>query len=160
MNPSIIAALIGLGGVFFGAYLNVILPDSPLYYLLTKTKRRNNLRGVWLSEWGPLSESMTKFNEDLEIYRQRGSDIWARASRHEEPTKKWEVKGRFDGQFLEMYYYPSNKAKNIDFIDYGCYFVQRKADGSFEGFSVGFGKFDEGPGEGITTDFHKMKRKL
>ena len=160
MNPTIIAAIIGVLGVFIGAVLKEVLPGSLVVQWFSRTPKNHNLIGDWKSSWGPLPDGPLAYHEVLTIHRQRGVNISGTASRDEQPEKKWQVEGRYDGMFLQMYYYPSGNSRNVDFLDYGCYFLKRKADGSFEGFSTGFGPFDEESSkEGITTDYHVLKRK-
>ncbi|MDO8095081.1 MAG: hypothetical protein Q6360_16500 [Candidatus Brocadiales bacterium] len=76
----------------------------------------------------------------------------------EEPDKVWDVEGRYHGRFLQMIYFPSHSAKNIDFLDYGCYFFDQDANGNFIGFSTGFGSDPQIRAGSISTDHHEMKR--
>jgi hypothetical protein len=157
-SPTVIAAIIGLLGVIVGAFLNATLPM--LIQSFGRTAKRHSLVGEWDSSWGKLPHGPLEHHEILKITKQHGVEVSGIARRIEQPGKEWEVKGRYDGTFLQMYYYPSANAKNIDFLDYGCYFLKRRADGSFEGFSTGFGTDDYEPSqEGITTEFHMLKRR-
>jgi hypothetical protein len=118
---------------------------------------RDNLVSPWDSTWyeGPKKRG-EKSHEYLEIYRQEGYEIFATATRKKEPDKKWEIRGRWDGFFLQMYWFPSSDSKKrFDSLDYGCYFFERKGDGSFVGFSTGYGKRKKPK---IATDYHELKR--
>lgn len=160
MNATIIAALIGLAGIIIGAILKEVLPGSLVVQWFSRTAKGHNLVGEWDSSWKTLPDGQLTYHEVLKIDRQRGVRISGTVLRDEQPDKKWEVEGRYDGMFLQMYYYPSRSSKNVDFLDYGCYFLKRKADGSFEGYSTGFGTYDEEISkEGITTDYHVLKRR-
>jgi hypothetical protein len=157
MNPTVLAAIIGVVGVALGALLKEFLP-----VIIAKLKPKDqvhNLVDDWMSSWGPLPNGPAKYSEDLRIYEQDGYEIKGEATRSEESGKKWEVRGRYEGQFLQMYYFPSADSKDKDFLDYGCYFLKRKSDGSFEGYSTGFGKSKGDSAEVIKTDFHSLKRK-
>ncbi len=159
MNPTIITSLIGVGGAIIGAIigaiLNHVLPDSKFVQWFKSKSGRHSLVADWKSSWGPLPEGPLKYQETVKIYRQRGFDIWGTATRNDEPKKKWELRGRFSDQFLQMYYFPSKDSKDIDFLDYGCYFLKKTADGSFKGYSTGFGKTSS---DNITTDYHELRR--
>ena len=156
MDSDVTAALIGVAGVAIGAVLNNVLPESSLMRWLSGKPSRASLKGRWRSAWGPLPEGPVKFEEILIISRQRGEKVWGVIDRESEPNKKWDFEGRFNDQFLQLYYFPSSKAKDADFLDYGCYFFRKKADGTFVGYSTGFGI--EGKVEGITTDYHELRR--
>ena len=156
MNSTIIAALIGFAGVIITA---IFTPGSVLLDLLKRSPKLHNIKGAWLSFWGPTQSSKNKYSEDIIITNQKGLEIKGSAVQHNSPGKKWELRGRYDGQFLQMYYYPSKESKNIDFLDYGCYFLKRMADGSFEGYSTGFGLDEGGMSESTTIDHHSLKRK-
>jgi hypothetical protein len=57
-----------------------------------------------------------------------------------------------------LIYSPAADATDNDFLDYGCYFFQRIADGLFRGYSTGFGTYEDRPGEGVSTDYHTLNR--
>jgi hypothetical protein len=158
MDPAVIAALIGLVGVALGAVLREVLPGSVPVAWLSGKPRGNRIVGKWRSSWGPLPEGPARFSEEVTFTHQRGDRLEGHITRQEEPNKKWAIQGRYDGQFLQLYYFPAADAKDNDFLDYGCYFFRRQADGSFRGYSTGFGAFEDRPGEGITTDFHELRR--
>jgi hypothetical protein len=54
-----------------------------------------------------------------------------------EPAKKWDLYGDFNGQFLRLFWHPSKDADDKDFLDYGCYFFEKKGTG-FTGYAVGY----------------------
>lgn len=158
MDNTILAALIGIVGIIIGAILNSLLPGSKFANWLAGKSRNHTLIGTWDSIWGPLPNGPTKYQELMVITKQSGQRIKGFINKGNEPEKKWEIEGRYDGHFLMIIYYPAKDAKNSDFLDYGCYFFQRKADGSFEGYSTGFGSYEDIIGEGVTTDFHILRR--
>jgi hypothetical protein len=79
-------------------------------------------------------------------------------TREDQPKRKWKIDGRYDGHFLQLNYYPARDATDSDFLDYGCYFFTRRADGSFIGYSTGFGPYDEKPDEGLSIKVHRLRR--
>ena len=157
MDPVILAALIGVVGVIIGAVLQAALPGSTLVARLSGKPKGHSLVGAWKSSWGPLPGGPPNSSEHLTISRQRGDRLWGHITRDEELDRVWDVEGRYDGQFLQLLYFPSRKAKDPDFLDYGCYFFRRRADGSFVGYSTGFGEHQQG--EGISTDYHELRRR-
>lgn len=158
MSTPVIVALIAAGTAIFVALLNKFLPDNILANLGKPKPPGRSLKGSWKSSWGPLPECALKYSEDVEIIKQNGYEILAKATRTENNIRReWDIQGRYDGLFLQMYYYPV--VSTTDALDYGCYFLKKKADGSFDGYSTGFGNNDDGvTEEGITTDFHHLKR--
>jgi hypothetical protein len=100
----------------------------------------------------------TQFKELVTISFQRGEIIRGHITADMNPSWKWEFDGRYNGRFLQLMYRPASDAADADFIDYGCYFLQRQADGSFSGFSTGFGQYETEPAEGMSTDYHEMRR--
>lgn len=155
MDPIVIAAIIAALAAIMVAIIQKALPESHVAGWFTRTNRQDNLVGYWDSSWGPHDEKEVRFHETLHISRQNGADLWGTATRGDEPHKKWEIRGRFENRgFLQMYYFPSADSEKPDFLDYGCYFFRRISDGSFEGYSTGFGGRK---GEKITTDDHTLK---
>ena len=53
-----------------------------------------------------------------------------------------------------MLYFPAPDAGDKLFLDYGCYFFDLPADGSFKGYSVGF-DYKDGK---LSFSEHNMKR--
>jgi hypothetical protein len=154
MSPTIVAALIGLIGISLGAVLNEVLPRW-----LMRGPKGHSLLGDWDSSWGPYPEGPLNQREILTIESHRGDQVTGSSHRPEEPDKKWKVEGRYNGTFLQMYYFPSSDSKDTDFLDYGCYFLKRKAAGNFEGISSGFAAYDEDLSkEAITADYHVISR--
>src|SRR5258708_28696898 len=105
MNPIVIAALIGAVGVIIGAALKEVFPL--IVRLFSRPAKGHNLIGTWDSAWGHLPSGPPIHHETLTFERQQGVDVSGTAVRDEQPQKKWEVQGRYDGVFLQMYYYPS-----------------------------------------------------
>ncbi|MBI3599641.1 MAG: hypothetical protein HY097_03240 [Nitrospinae bacterium] len=158
MDSTIVAALIGIAGIVIGAILKEVLPASRFIRFLSGKPMRHSIIGNWKSSWGRLPNGPVKYHELLKITKQSGDFIRGTITREEEPNKLWEFEGRYDGQFLQLYYFPSKDAMNTDFLDYGCYFFRRAANGSFVGYSTGFGNYEETSDEGTSTDYHEMRR--
>lgn len=87
MDDKIIAALIGLVGIVVGAILKEVLPNSKLVNWLSGKPTRHNLTGEWVSSWGPLPNGPVKYQEVLEIERQRGDKVWGKITKNDEPEK-------------------------------------------------------------------------
>jgi Predicted nucleotide-binding protein containing TIR-like domain len=102
---------------------------------------RRNLLGIWNSEWINLKDPKrtTQPPEVVSITEQKGSKISGEIAYPHDREKRWQLEGRFsEERFLRLYYYPSSKAKNQLFGDYGCYFFEFQADGTLKGYSVGY----------------------
>ena len=159
MDPAIIASIVGLIGIIVGAVLRETLPGFRVVMWLSGKPTRHALMGSWKSSWGPLPTGPAQHHEVLTVTRQRGDRIWGTINWDQKPDRKWGFEGRYDGQFLQLYYFPAKDAINPDFLDYGCYFFQRKADGLFQGFSTGFGSGYEGePDDEVSTTYHELRR--
>lgn len=160
MEPVVTAALIAAAGAVAGAVVQAVVPGSSMMGWLKGRSTPHRLLGTWDSAWGPLPAGPVRYHELITITSQRGLRLRGFATRPEQPEKKWEVEGRYDGQFLQMYYFPSPSSRNSDFLDYGCYFLRRRADGSYAGYSAGFGNYDENTeDEGTSADYHEMRRR-
>ncbi len=157
MESEVLAAIIAGSSAIVATIINKIFPDS-IVGVFRKIPHGGSLKGTWKSSWGPLPEGNLKYTETVKIIQQRGFEVKAIATRTENNIqRKWELRGRYDGQFLQLYYFPSKEM--IDILDYGCYFLKKKADGSFTGYSTGFGNNDDGVSdEGITTDYHRFEK--
>ena len=156
MDSTVIAAIIGFAGGIVVTILKAVLSGSRFTNWMKG--RESNLIGKWQSIWGPLPNKEVKYKELLEITKQSSQRIEGFITKEDEPQKKWTVEGKYGDNFLMLIYSPAKDAKDNNFLDYGCYFFQRRADGSFEGYSTGFGPNDGQPGEGVTTDYHTLKR--
>ena len=159
MDSQIIAAIIGLGGTAVGAVLAHVLPNTQLFHRLSNETRHHSLLGSWHSTWGPMPSGPTKYEEDFIVTKQRGQRVEGYITHAPMPNRRWDFEGRYDGLFLQIYYFPSKQSPDHDFLSHGCYFFTRKADGSFTGYSTGYGEDEVGGKEGVTTDYHILKRK-
>ena len=161
MSPEIVAALIGLAGSAIGGLATHFLPTLPLFHRLSSKTRHHSVVGDWDSSWGPLPSGPIKHTEFLRIEKQRGQQVEGYFEKDDLPNRRWHVEGRYDGLFLMLFYWPAEDSKDRDFLSHGCYFLTRKADGSFEGYSSGYGEGDDpdDKAEGISSDFHVLRRK-
>lgn len=159
MDSTTAAAILGFIGVVLGAFLQAILPGSRLLYWLTSKRPYHSLIGDWNSHWGPLPEGPVQQCEVLTVAGQRGVKVWGSIKMDAEPTMRWKFEGRYDGQILQLYYYPSPDALDTDSLDYGCYFLRRRTDGSFVGYSIGIGVYENPPKDNVYIDYHVMKRR-
>lgn len=149
---------VAIGGVVLGAILRELLPGSRLIAWLSRKPAGHNILGAWESTWGEPPSGPFNRKENLVVSTQRHERVSGYVTREDQPKRKWEIDGRYDGHFLQMNYYPARDATDTDFLDYGCYFFSRQADGSFSGYSTGFGPFDEQPGEGLSIKIHRLQR--
>jgi hypothetical protein len=141
----IIGAAVGaIVGAFSRAAADSMIPKNLLDRLARRPAPRNRIGGEWDSWWGSDKEQVKANHEVITIVEQRGERLWGTARRDEEPGKEWELEGRFDGQHLQMIYYPSEKSSNTNFLDYGCYFFVRHASGTMDGLSIGRGPNKDG----------------
>lgn len=155
MDKDWLIAIMGL----LGAVLGLWIPTLRGYQRLLSRFRHHSLVGIWNSAWGPLPSGPTKHEEILEVSKQSGQRIEGHITRSSEPDRRWDFEGRYDGLFLQLYYFPSPEAADQDFQSHGCYFFKREPDGSFKGYSSGFGEADDGGEAGTTVDYHVLKRR-
>lgn len=160
MTEGTLNAIIGAGGAVIGAIIAGLFKYPRIFDSLFSRRSFENLVGEWDSTW--IDEMAEKdHSEVIKITRQRNDRIWGVATRQKEPDKKWELEGFYQGQFLLILYSPSRDAKNQTFLDYGCYFLQRKGNGQFKGFSTGYGanESDSDAEDTISTDRHILSRR-
>lgn len=161
MDTAIVTTLIAGSFGIVTAAVTHFLPTLPFIHRLSSKTRHHSLIGNWESAWGPQPKGPTKHKEILKILKQTGNRVEGIIDREEEPNRKWQVEGRYDGLFLQLFYFPAADAKDTDFLSHGCYFFTRKQDGTFEGYSTGFGDWDDEKQReaGVSTDFHTLKRR-
>jgi hypothetical protein len=156
MDSAIWAAVIVACGAIIGAVVQALLPPNSLSRLFSRTDKRKSLVDEWDSFWGQSLGDVRKNRETITITSQIGDRIWGKASRVNEPDKAWNIEGRCEGDYIQMLWFPAKEAKDKDFQDYGCYFLKKKANGVYAGFSCSFGKGGE---DNLTTDNHEMVRR-
>jgi hypothetical protein len=157
MHPLLQAGL-ALLCVVLGAILREILPGSRFVARLAGKPTGHNILGTWESTWGEPPDGPFDRKENLVVSTQRREHVAGYVTREDQPRRKWEIDGRYDGHFLQLNYYPARDATDTDFFDYGCYFLTRHTDGTFSGYSTGFGPYDEKPGEGLSIKIHRLQR--
>jgi hypothetical protein len=162
----LITALVALTsaavGAAVGAFARPIAEGLIPANLSDRLKRlpepRNRIGGNWDSWWGIDHDHVEDNHEIINISRQRGRLVWGTAMRDEEPDKKWDVEGYFDGRHLQLFYSPSATAKNTNFSDYGCYFFVRQGTGIMEGLSIGEGPNKQGK-DTVDHEFCRMRQR-
>lgn len=99
------------------------------------------LIGKWKSTWDEEKEGLLcERSEILYIERQEGNRLYGRII-SEEPEQAGFVcnlEGIYNEGFLQIFWYPAFESRSRDLLDYGCYFLQHKADGTYEGRALGF----------------------
>lgn len=112
--------------------------QSGAFDSLFRGRRYPKLPTEWTSSWVDLNdEHQGERKEQFFITNQRGPKIKGYILYDNAPDKRWEFEGNFTGRFLQLYYYPSEKADDKLFQDYGCYFFELQGD-EFVGYSVGY----------------------
>jgi hypothetical protein len=154
VDPTITAAIIG--GI---VALSIAIVKSDFFQNLLPKYRKHKLIGDWKSSWGPMPKGPAEYKEDIQIKKQSRYEVSGTATLTKGGSKKWEVRGRYDGYFLQLYYFPASDAMDTDFLDYGCYFFKRHSSGKFIGYSTGFGSNEVDGDEEITADYHTLERK-
>lgn len=156
MNPQVQAALIAVLGVIFGAILQATLPGSSFATRLAGKPQGHRLNGLWTSSWGEIGSQNLTHKSTLTITRHSGTTVTGHVSDSQFPARKLAIEGRYENDVLLMHYFPAPDAEDKDFIDYGCYFLRRQADGSFRGYSVGFPLTDSSLD--ACLDVHELRR--
>lgn len=151
--------LIGLICAVVGAIVQALIPPNALSLVFSGTPKRKSIVGEWDSWWGPTPDKVRTSYETISITKQRGDRVWGKSTRPDEPDKVWDIEGRCDGDYIQMHYFPAKESRNRDFLDYGCYFLKRKAKGIYVGFSAGFGPSEMDGEDSLSTDYHKIERK-
>jgi len=132
LNGLIIGLCTIAGGVVGSLFVN-----SNFKEIFSRNKY-DKIIGIYDSIWSTKTNNEGFLKEKLVIDRQNGRRIYGYITFEKEPQKRWEFEGIFTGQYLQLYYYPSRKkAEDNLFLGNGCYFFERKIDGTFKGFSVG-----------------------
>ena len=151
--------LIAVGGALVGALIIAQLPpDYRKLRIFGYVVPQNRILGKWNSWWGPTEDRVKAHNEVINFTDQHKDRLWGIATREQEPNREWELFGRFDGHYLQLVYFPSQNSVNPNFLDYGCYFLKRQADGSFKGFSAGFGPDEDTGADSLTTECSYMEQ--
>jgi hypothetical protein len=150
MDSTLTAGIIGGIATVFAAFLG----QSGVFEVLLQGKKYRKLPTEWESTWVDIDDpTQTEHRERFYISKQKCGKISGYILYDTAPDKRWEFEGNFTGRFLQLFYYPSEKADDTLFQDYGCYFFQ--LDGTeFVGYSVGY-DYEEGL---IASSKHKLIR--
>lgn len=134
MDSTLTAGLVGAAATVFAAFLG----QTGAFEALFRGKKYNKLPTEWVSTWIDIDDSKQKeHSEKFFITTQKRGKIRGYILYETAPDKRWDFEGNFTGRFLQLFYYPSDKADDNLFQDYGCYFFQ--LDGTeFVGYSIGY----------------------
>ena len=158
MDSTVLAAIVSTVGVVAGALIQSQLPPQYFPRLFGRAPANNNIIGIWDSSWGPSDAEINKYQEVLIINKQYKDKVFGYATQAGS-DRAWDYTGTFDGTRLEMFYRPSYRGDDIDFQDYGCYFLVRQGNGSLRGFSAGLGPNPETGKDELNSDHHLMVRR-
>ncbi len=151
MDPTILAATIGAVSTIAAA----VLGQTGVFEVLIRGRRYPKLPTEWKSTWVDIKDQEKKeHNERFFITKQRGPKIRGYILYDSAPDKRWEFEGNFTGRFLQLFYYPSEKADDRLFQDYGCYFFELCGT-EFVGYSVGYDYI----GRALDLSEHKLVAK-
>lgn len=118
-------------------------------------RRYPKLPKEWDSTWVDIQDEEKKeYRERLIITKQRGPKICGYILVDATPDKRWDFEGNFTGRFLQLFYYPSEKADDKLFQDYGCYFFELHGT-EFIGYSIGYDYIRRG----LDLSEHKLVAK-
>lgn len=155
---TILAAFIGAFGAICGAIIQAKVPILKSLRLKWGKPQIPSILGSWESMWGESYNSLSH-KEVVFVSEQLGEKIKGTISWNEKPDRKWDFVGRYDGRFVQLTYYPSSDSLNSNVIDCGCYFLERKGDGHFRGYSTGYDSgYDAESDDYISTDFHEWRK--
>ncbi len=151
MDSTLAAGLIGAAATVFAAFLG----QSGAFESLFRGKKYRKLPTEWESTWIDIDDLTQKeHREKFFISKQKGGKISGYILYDTAPDKRWEFEGNYTGRFLQLLYFPSEKADDTLFQDYGCYFFQ--LDGTeFVGYSIGYAY----EGGTIAASKHKLIAK-
>lgn len=122
---SIIAAIASVTGAIIGR-------SKPVTLLISR-RPVAALRGKWKSTW---REDGAERSEIIEISRMRGDRVYGTVT-SADTRYVCDVEGVFSGRFLQLMWSPARNCPDL-IDDYGCYFLEKRADGNFEGYAIGY----------------------
>jgi len=135
MDSTLVASVVGATATIFAGFLG----RSGVLEALFRGRRYPKLPMEWISTWVDMEDQERKqHKERFFITKQKGARVYGHILYDTAPEKRWEFEGNFTGQFLQLFYYPSEKADDKLFQDYGCYFFEFRGT-EFVGYSVGYG---------------------
>ena len=129
MTEATLVALIGAIATVVGAFIG---RTEPITRLISR-KPVPELRGKWQSRW---REDGDERNETIEITRMNGNRVFGIVT-SDDTRYVCELEGVFTGRFLQLMWRPDKACPDL-IDDYGCYFLEKRADGNFEGYAAGF----------------------
>lgn len=151
MDTTLLASIIG--GV--ATVIAAVLGQTGVFDALLHGRRYPQLPKEWDSTWVDIKDTAKKeHRERFFITKQRGSKVRGYITYDIAPDKRWEFEGNFTGRFLQLFYYPSEKADDKLFQDYGCYFFELRGT-DFIGYSVGYDYI----GRELDLSEHKLSAK-
>ena len=153
MDSIIISSIIGAVAAVIVALIALVA--QPDFIERFRGGSYDKIVGIYDSIWIYPENPQVPFKETLTINKQSGKNISGYMLVPEDPKRRWDFKGIFNGKYLEFYYFPSRgKSEDKLFEGFGCYFLVKQSDGSFRGFSTGIDERDNS----IGTADHSIKR--
>jgi len=136
MNAAIVTAIIGAIATVVAA----VVGRSEFVDQLFRRHRVYDLRGEWKSTWSEPDQdgSSSERTETITITKIRGNRVEGFVQSTHYEGRPCSVEGFFSGRFLLLIWYPTKTTRKRLIDDYGCYFLEKKPDGSFKGECVGF----------------------
>jgi hypothetical protein len=140
LDNNLIAAIITASGAVLAAAVGAIVGRSEFWDRLFAKRAFPRLAGTrWASSWTDrVGDDKVDRTEIFEFTSQKRGRVYGHIIMDRFPELKWDIAGDYNDRFLRLFWHPSADAKNKFFLDYGCYFFERKGMGSFEGYAVGF----------------------
>ena len=152
MDATVLAAVIGAVSTVGAA----LLGQSGVFEAILHGRRHQKLPKEWDSTWIDIKDTEKReHKERLFITKQRGPKVRGYIIIDATPDKRWEFDGNFTGRFLQIFYYPSEKADDKLFQDYGCYFFELQGT-EFVGYSIGYSYI----GRDLDISEHKLVAKV
>jgi hypothetical protein len=140
MDSTVLASIVGATGAVIAAILSGAIARSDFWDRLFSRRRTKKLAGTrWVSVWtDSAGEEKTIRREIFTFTGQQKDKVFGFITMDDLPDLKWTIEGDYDDRFLRLFWHPSPDAKNKFFLDCGCYFFERRGEGSFEGYAVGY----------------------
>jgi hypothetical protein len=156
MDNGLLTALVGAAGAVAAAVFGALAGRSEFTDRLFLKRRFPSLAGTrWSSTWIDVVDGKNVNREEIfEFAQQKRGRVFGEITMNHLPDLKWRIEGDYNDRFLRLFWQPSPDATNKFFMDYGCYFFERKGTGHFEGVAVGF---DWQTNKIETTD-HQLKQ--
>lgn len=122
---------------------NEVLVERDKWIDSSSLDSRHRLLGQWRSTWTiEVNGELVEQEEVFDIQYVSGNRFFGEVRSQEEEMAYCECKleGVWNDRYLQVFWSPPNQLDvgDPEYIDYGCYFLERQSDGSFEGYATGF----------------------